>query len=511
MDVSVVGRPRNRDRLQTELAGAANEGFERGLGTSDDVTDHEDLPTFRRPRPSTLRHRVMIADVLAIALGFAAASLWQAQVRPIPETIIRGHILLAASSMPVWLAALGMNKMFTSRAVEQPAEELRRLLASCMVGVGAIVAIAFVFQYAFLSRLWVASLFPFVFGALALERQCTRRVFARLRRKGRIARRVAIIGTDDHAVEVMRNVHKNPGLGYEVIGFIGNDNPTIGHDVPVLGGYERAADVLRAHDCVGAMISLSSVDHTVVNRLTRQLTDDGFHVSLLASLRDIDLSRMRPQCMDGQAMVYVEPIIRGGWRASAKRIFDVVVAVTALLITAPLLAIAAVAIKLESAGPVLFRQQRVGLEGRRFEILKLRTMTLDAESRLAELQHMNEADGPLFKMRNDPRVTRVGRVLRKLSIDEFPQFWNVLRGDMSVVGPRPALPDEVAQWDLELRDRLRVLPGITGMWQVSGRSDSNFDAYKRLDLYYVDNWSLVHDVQIVVKTFAAVVMQRGAH
>jgi lipopolysaccharide/colanic/teichoic acid biosynthesis glycosyltransferase len=159
---------------------------------------------------------------------------------------------------------------------------------------------------------------------------------------------------------------------------------------------------------------------------------------------------------------------------------------------------------------VFFRQERVGRDGKPFEMIKLRTMYADAEQRKAELVDQNEADGPLFKMERDPRITRVGRYLRKLSIDELPQFWNVLRGQMSVVGPRPALASEVEAWDEELHDRLRVLPGITGLWQVSGRSDSSFEVYKRLDLYYVDNWSLLHDIRIVLKTFGAVVFQRGA-
>ena len=172
--------------------------------------------------------------------------------------------------------------------------------------------------------------------------------------------------------------------------------------------------------------------------------------------------------------------------------------------------IAAIAVKWGSPGPVIFAQERVGRDGVPFRVFKLRTMVDGADDQKAELAEHNEADGPLFKMANDPRVTGVGAILRKYSIDELPQFINVLRGEMSVVGPRPALASEVEQWDDEVRDRLRVLPGITGMWQVSGRSDTTFEEYKRLDLYYVDNWSLGHDMKIVLRTFAAVFAARGA-
>ena len=181
-----------------------------------------------------------------------------------------------------------------------------------------------------------------------------------------------------------------------------------------------------------------------------------------------------------------------------------------LLAASPVLLITAVAIKLDSRGPVLFRQVRVGQHGKEFHVLKLRSMVTDAEARLAELKEHNEADGPLFKMSDDPRVTRVGRFIRKMSIDEIPQLWNVLRGDMSLVGPRPALPHESEEWDSLLSQRLRVKPGITGMWQVSGRSDTSFDDYTRLDLYYVDNWSLTTDLAILAKTVPVVVSGSGA-
>ena len=196
--------------------------------------------------------------------------------------------------------------------------------------------------------------------------------------------------------------------------------------------------------------------------------------------------------------------------AVATRTFDVTIAAIALVLTAPVVFISAIALKFDTRGPVLFRQTRVGRDSADFPVLKLRTMVTDAEDRLADLLASNEADGPLFKMKDDPRVTRVGRFLRATSIDELPQLWNVLRGDMSLVGPRPALPHETESWDALLAHRLRVKPGITGMWQVSGRSDSSFEDYTRLDLYYVDNWSLATDVAILARTVPAVLLRRGA-
>jgi len=246
------------------------------------------------------------------------------------------------------------------------------------------------------------------------------------------------------------------------------------------------------------------------NRLLRELTDAGVHVDVVSSVLDISPRRIHAHALGPASALEVAPIARTGWRPVAKRAFDVVVAGLLLLLALPVLVVAAVAVKLGSPGPVLFRQERVGRHGRRFEVLKLRTMVVDAEARLDEVAHLNEADGPLFKITEDPRVTRVGRFLRRTSIDELPQLVNVLRNEMSLVGPRPALPREVEAWAPSLHQRLRVQPGITGMWQVSGRSAASFDTYERLDLWYVDNWSLVTDLAVLARTVPVVLFGRGA-
>ena len=273
----------------------------------------------------------------------------------------------------------------------------------------------------------------------------------------------------------------------------------------------RPSPILEATGATGVLISLSSVESEVVNRLTRELTDAGYHVALSSGLRDIDIVRFRAQDLGGRTLIYVEQIQRGGWHAVAKRAFDIVVAAAALVVTAPITLVAAIAVKRSLAGPGDLRPGAGGSGRPDVPHLKFRTMVADADAIKHELAEHNEADGPMFKMANDPRVTKAGAWLRKLSIDEIPQFWNVLRGEMSVVGPRPALPSEVEQWTDDVHERLRVLPGITGMWQVSGRSETTFDEYKRLDLYYVDNWSLAHDARIVLRTFSAVMARRGAH
>jgi len=195
---------------------------------------------------------------------------------------------------------------------------------------------------------------------------------------------------------------------------------------------------------------------------------------------------------------------------AVKRAFDVVASALALLVLAPVFAATAIAIKLDSQGPVFFRQRRVGLNGRTFQILKFRSMYVDAEARLEQLRARNEMTGPVFKMANDPRVTRVGRLIRKTSLDEFPQFWNVLLGDMSVVGPRPPLPAEVRKYRQWQRRRLSMKPGLTCIWQVSGRNQIDFERWMELDLEYIDDWSLWRDLHICLRTIPAVLTARGA-
>ncbi len=461
--------------------------------------------------PSTLKYRLIAADALVVGLAVVMAFVWQSLVRSDAQLgVQRSHLVLATITFPAWTISFSLNKLYQARAVERPSEELRRIVNASLVAIGVVLAFSFVLQFKALSRLWVLSLFTFVVLGMALERTVARRIFTKLRRTGAICRPVVIVGTDADAVALLHAAQRTPNLGYRVVGFVGEDDIGVRGGCAVLGGIDQTEEILDATGATGVLISLSSVDSEVVNRLTRDLTDRGYHVALSSGLHDIDVVRFRAQDLGGRTLIYVDQIQRGGWRAVAKRVFDITVAVVALVLTAPITLVAAVGIKRSSPGPVLFAQERVGRDGHTFRVFKLRTMVVDAEARLAELEAHNEADGPLFKMTDDPRVTRIGAFLRRLSIDEIPQFINVLRGEMSVVGPRPALPTEVESWTEDVHDRLRVLPGITGMWQVSGRSDTTFDEYKRLDLYYVDNWSLAHDARIVCKTFAAVLAQRGA-
>ena len=482
-----------RDRIDDDVAPPPGE--HRGPETSPKIN---------------LKIALVLADLMALAVGLIGAFVAQAVIRPVPSFVTADHALLALASLPAFAIGAGVSRLYRARANDRPLEEAANNFKAVGMGMAWILAIALAVQYDELSRVWVAFTTIGVASSLLIERRIARSVFRRLRSDGRLRRRIVIVGTDAHALALRDEYQRNPSLGYEVLGMAAVDD--VPHDdvTEVLGSLDDLSEVLEEHCAVGVVVSLASVPSAQVNLLTRRLTDDGYHVALSSSLRDIDVTRLRPQSLDGRTMIYVEPIVRTGWRGMAKRAFDIALASVILVATLPVQIGTAIAIKATSSGPVFFRQMRVGKDGELFEVIKYRTMVVDAEERKAELQQLNEADGPLFKMKADPRVTKVGGLLRKLSIDELPQLFCVLVGTMSMVGPRPALPKEVEQWDDAVAERLRVLPGLTGMWQVSGRSDSSFEQYKRMDLYYVDNWSLLHDVKICARTVGVVLTGSGA-
>jgi exopolysaccharide biosynthesis polyprenyl glycosylphosphotransferase len=319
-----------------------------------------------------------------------------------------------------------------------------------------------------------------------------------------------VVADDETLDGVLALLDDHVETGWRVCAVVGAcRDRTVRHHVPWLGGLDDAVAALEAVRAdlvvVATTILRDEEGEHVLNDLRRR--DVPVHLDI--GLRGIDHRRLRVIPVAHEPLLVVRALRPARCQQCAKRVIDVVVSLSVLTLTAPLIALAALAIKLDDGGPVLFRQLRVGRNGRTFRILKLRTMSADAERRLASLQHLNEREGgPLFKLTADPRVTRVGRLLRASSIDELPQLWNVVVGQMSLVGPRPALPSEAATFDPRLATRQNVRPGVTGLWQVEGRDNPSFGAYRRLDVFYVENWSLLLDIMILCAT-VPVVIGRG--
>ncbi|HEV2070520.1 MAG TPA: sugar transferase [Acidimicrobiales bacterium] len=448
------------------------------------------------------------AVVAAMMVAFRLRSLWPG------EDIVDAqshHLLVGAVSLPLWLGLFARYGLYRANKVADRRAEFRRVVHAVGASVAAMALIAFV-GVLHVARGWLVLTFVMAVLIVSVERELIRRVLTGLRRRGRLVRRVLVVGGNADADVLCRTLGADPTLGYHVVGHVADEPmPTRVADLPpVMGSVEETLQVARRTGARGVIVVATAVGTAAANRLARDLPEAGIHVEVVSALCDISIERLSLRSLGRFPVLEVQAVRRQGWRAVAKRAFDVAVAGTILVVAAPVMAIVAVAVRVTSPGPVLFRQQRLGHQGQLFEMVKFRTMVANAEELLMDLTADNEADGPLFKMSSDPRVTPLGHHLRRLSLDELPQLWNVVVGDMALVGPRPALPHEVTGWSPELHQRLRVKPGITGMWQVSGRSDNTFDDYTRLDLYYVDNWSLLVDLTILAQTVPVVLLRRGA-
>jgi len=462
------------------------------------------------PRVSKLA--VGTADAVTLLIAMAGAMTLARATGSSPsseQTAITWQ--LALLSIPVWLLTLIQVHAYQARFIASRAQELRRLTTAAVVGCASLLVISDLWRRIDIQRDFVAFAFVAGVGMLAVERELVRQVFLQMRRRGHRLRDVAIVGDNAEGAELRRMFDASPELGYRFAGYVVVEpGRRFARPGEVLGRLDETVEALTRRGIASVMIAASAIDVVHTSSLVRKLLNAGINVELSPTLPDIAVERLSIRPLGRFPVMYLEPFHQSGWRLWAKRVFDFVTSCIGLVILALPLLVVSLLVRLDSAGPVFYRQTRVGRNGKLFDVIKFRTMVPNAHQLRHELAAQNEADGPLFKIKNDPRVTRVGRILRKTSIDELPQLWNVLRGEMSLVGPRPALPDEASLWSEDLRDRLRVQPGITGMWQVSGRSGTTFEEYSRLDLYYVDNWSLITDLSILGKTVPTVLLQRGA-
>ncbi len=418
---------------------------------------------------------------------------------------------LLTTVLLVWIAAARMFDLYGTYRTRPLHSEIWRLAKSVGVAGAAAGASGFLWRDHSFPRGLLALYLGIAFLALALVRLLLRRLAHAARRRGYNARRFAVVGSGDLAEDVVERFASHPEWGYTFAGYILDDDARGAEGAPVLGRLAEVGALLENIVLDQVVFAVPGERFSRVQDSARLCEEQGIEVHVCIDVHTGGIARLTIGDVAGVPALCFSTAPQDELLLAAKRAFDVAVSGAVLLLLAPLLAAVALAIWLDSPGPVLFRQRRVGLNGREFWLYKFRSMHRDAEARLQELVARNEASGPVFKMRNDPRATRVGRFIRKTSLDEFPQFWNVLRGEMSIVGPRPPLPEEVRQYKRWQRRRLSVRPGITCEWQVSGRSNVDFDRWIALDLHYIDNWSLWNDIRICARTIPAVLLARGAH
>ncbi|MGA4729541.1 sugar transferase [Micromonospora taraxaci] len=427
------------------------------------------------------------------------------------------YVLVAPGLVLAWLISLKALGCYNDRVIGYGADEYRRVSTASLRLAGAIAIVGYIADVG-VSRGFLGLTFAVGIVGLEMARFAARKRLHRARSVGAgWSRKVLVVGDTAHVLELVHTLRREPYAGYQVVGACIPDAllapvaQRLG-DVPVVGsfrGIPEAATAIGA-DTV-AVTASGELTATRLRRLGWQLEGTGIDLVVAPALTDVAGPRIHTRPVAGLPLIHVEaPEFRGS-RKLVKGLVDRSASSLALALLLPLIAFVALAIKLDSRGPVLFRQVRVGRGGQEFDVFKFRTMVVNADAMLAELTARNETDGLMFKMRQDPRVTRVGRLLRKWSLDELPQLVNVLLGQMSLVGPRPPLPSEVARYDGDVARRLLVKPGMTGLWQVSGRSDLSWEDGIRLDLYYVENWSLAADLTILWKTFGAVLNGRGAY
>ncbi|MBN9110107.1 MAG: sugar transferase [Pseudonocardia sp.] len=448
---------------------------------------------------------VVLSVLVGYLLGLGTHVPWLGEVTP-GVGVLAGLLVLLF---------LYLCRAWDPRVLGQGSDEFGRLLRAMVTAAVALGMIGLAGQ-ALAARPWVFGLIPLAGVLAAIGRLVLRARIRRLRARGRCALPVLAVGNLESVTDLIDRIRRDEQRGWVVVGAcvptgVGPDGADSVAGVPVLGDLDAVAEVARegSHRIV-AVCPAPGWSPARLHQLAWSIEDLAAELVVDPGLMDVSGPRLHVDPVDGLPLLRLTRPTFTGVAWIAKHVVDRFGAVLLLVLIAPVLLAVAVAVKLDG-GPVLFRQTRVGRHGREFTMFKFRSMVVDAERRLAELSDGNDGAGPLFKMRKDPRVTRVGAFLRRFSIDELPQLFNVVNGTMSLVGPRPPLPVEVATYGLAAQRRLLVRPGLTGLWQISGRSDLTWEQSVRLDLRYVENWNLALDALILWKTFGAVVSSRGAY
>ena len=447
---------------------------------------------------------IATGDAAAITLAFALVTSVTVAFGPLRST----EVLYTVAAATIGLVSLHAQGLWRSHKLAVRWVELAGIARASTLILGGVLVIDRLVGPALRLR-WITAAAVLAFVLLVVWRSVLRSWLTINRREGKLVQSTIVVGTDERAMELVRIAEVHPEAGTRIVGIIGSlaEAEAAGRADVWLGELVDAEVVIDAEAPDKIVVSSGDIAPSLLAGLIRAEHAGGAEVVVHAGLPGIDATRLSVSAIANEAVLHVDasqPTLLG---RAFKRTFDIVVAAALLVVTAPVMAIVALLVKKEDGGPVFFRQQRVGKGDAEFGMIKFRTMCVDAEAKFAAMQADNQRSGPLFKLARDPRVTKIGHILRRTSLDELPQLLNVVKGDMSLVGPRPALRKEVDAFPAELHARHDVRPGITGLWQVEARDNPAFDAYQRLDLHYVENWSPALDVVLLLGTAEQMLMR----
>lgn len=464
---------------------------------------------------------LILTDLIVVVTASFGAQYWRfgTSLKELAAYPTGSHVINSDYSVVsvvlvlLWMGMLQLLDTRDYRVVGTGPEEYRRVFDATLGAFGAAAIIAFLFKLP-IARGYLIIAGPIGLFLLLVTRWFCRKWLHKNRQHGAYSHRALVVGQPDKVDHIVESIRRDPNAGYLIVDTfpINGEADSVGEN----GAHWCSSRILTALDEVDAdTIVLAGSDALTPHRLRElswEMEDREVEMVVAPTLTDVAGPRIHMRPVAGLPLIHVDFPRLTKKSSFIKRSFDIVSSAILIVIGSPILALVAIAVKVSSPGPVLFRQERIGLNGEPFTMLKFRSMVVDADSKLADLlKDQKTDDKPLFKVRNDPRITQVGRFLRKYSLDELPQLFNVLFGSMSLVGPRPQVAAEVALYDESVHRRLLTRPGITGLWQVSGRSDLDWDDAIRLDLYYVENWSFMSDVVIAFKTLRVVFIGTGAY
>jgi exopolysaccharide biosynthesis polyprenyl glycosylphosphotransferase len=468
----------------------------------------------RRAWRAAYVRRIVAGDVLcplvAALVGYAVR--FGAETQP-----LRHASAWAIVAFPViWVASMLQARSYEQRFLWIGAEEFRRVFSAAVLLLASVGTISWAFKLE-VARGFMVIAVPLATVLTLLQRYLQRKHLHHQRLHGHRQQTTLLVGYPAAVAALRKQLDREAYHGYRVIGYclpraLLDDGQRTWDGLPILGDLDQVVDVVARYEVdTVAVLPCPEVDGPVLRRLGWDLEKTQAELLLAPAVTEIVGPRVRIRPVCGLPLLHMERPELKGTRRLIKGLFDRTAAALGVLVLAPVLLGIALAIKVTSKGPVLYRQQRVGRDGRTFSMVKFRSMVTGADRHVAALAHRTDGNGVLFKMRVDPRITRVGRVLRRYSLDELPQLFNVIRGDMSLVGPRPPLQSEVERYGFDMHRRFLVKPGLTGLWQVSGRSDLSWDDSVNIDVRYVENWSLTFDLLILWKTVGAVLRGSGAY